>query len=159
MWHGSLRQVKIMPSVEIVCVGQLEPIVFEKMPFRIDAENKLRSQRTPKPLFQADFDALNGCIYHLIKQSRGACTACDLLDVWWEELRFKPEYVPDIDHILNELLAASPEGKVLFTSDYQYGPDPRCYKRPLTLDKFWALHTGGKLWANSLYPLTRSKPN
>ena len=146
-----------MPSVEIVCVGQPEPLEFQNMPFRIDAENKLRSQRTPKPLFQADFDALNGCIYHLIKQSRGACTACDLLDVWWEDLRFKPEYVADVNHILTQLLTASPQGEVLFTSDYQYGPDAKRYKRPLTLDRFWALHAEGKLLANALYLLRRDK--
>ena len=150
---------KNMPSVEIVCIGQPEPIVFENVPFRIDAKNKLRSQRTPSPLFQADFDVLSGCIYHLIKQSRGACTAYDLLDIWWEEIRFKPEYVADINHILTELLAASPEGKVLFTSDYQFGPKQRRYKRPITLGKFWVLHAEGKLWANALYPLKQDKPD
>lgn len=128
------------------------------MPFRVDAESKLLSQRTPSPLFQADFDALDGCIYPLIKQSRGACTAGDLLDAWWKELRFKPEYVPHVQGILSDLLAASPEGRVLFTSDYQYGQDPRRYKRPLSLANFWALHTEGRLWANALYPLVRDRP-
>ena len=146
-----------MPSVEIVCIGQPKPIVFENMSLRVDAENEMISQRTPKPLFQVDFDALNGCIYHLIKQSRGACTAVDLLDAWWEELQFKPEYVPDVHYILSELLADSPKGRVLFTSDYQYGPDTKRYKRSLTLDKFWVLHAEGKLWANALYPLKRGK--
>ena len=146
-----------MLSVEIVCIGQHEPIIFQDIPFRIDAENELRSQRTPKSLFQADFDLLDGCIYHLIKQSRGACTAVDLLDAWWEDLRFKPEYVPDVNRILSELLSASPEGRVLFTSDYQYGPDTKWYKRPLTLDKFWSMHGEGRLWANALYPLKRNK--
>lgn len=147
-----------MPSLEIVCIGQPVPIMFEDMPFRIDAENELLSQRTPSPLFQTDFDTLNGCIYHLIKQSKGACTAVELLDAWWEELRFKPEYIAPIHHILSELLAASPEGKVLFTTDYQFGPKRRRYKRPIHLTKFWALHTEGKLWANALYPLVQDKP-
>ena len=147
-----------MPSVEIVCIGQNKPTVFENMPFRIDSGNELRSQRTPSPLFQADFDILTGCIYHLIKQSRGACTAMDLLDAWWEELQFKPEYVPRVQHILSALLTASPEGKILFTSDYQYGPERRCYKRPITLNKFWTLHNEGKLWANALYPVVQNKP-
>lgn len=146
-----------MPSVEIVCVGQPEPTAFEDMPFRIDAENRLLSQRTPSPLFQADFDTLNGCIYHLIKQSKGACTAVELLDAWWGELQFKPEYIPHLHRILSELLASSPEGKVLFTSDYQFGPKRRRYKRPISLDKFWTLHAAGKLWANALYPLARTE--
>ena len=145
-----------MPSVEIVCVGQPEPIVFEEMPFRIDAENELRSHRTPSPLFQADFDAVSGCIYHFSKQAKGAFTAYELVGACWVELQFKPEYVPFVQHVLSELLTASPQGKILFTSDYQFGPKRRCYKRPLTLDKFWALHAEGKLWANALYPLKRN---
>ncbi len=64
-----------MPSLEIVCVGQPEPTVFEDMPFRIAAENKLLSQRTPPLSFQADFDALNSCIYHLIKQLKSGCSS------------------------------------------------------------------------------------
>ncbi len=146
-----------MPSVEIVCIGQTETTIFEDMPFRIDAENRLLSQRTPSPLFQADFNALSGCIYHLIKQSRGACTAVELLDAWWEELHFKPEYISHIQFILNALLDASPEGKILFTNDYQYGPDARHYKRPIRISKFWALHEAGKLWANALYPIIQDK--
>ena len=146
-----------MPSLEIVCIGQSEPTVFKDMPFRIDAEDTLVSQRTPSPLFKADFDVLTGCIYHLIKQSKGACTAVELFDAWWEELRFKAEYIPYIQQILSELLASSPDGKVLFTTDYQFGPRKRRYKRPVTLDKFWALHTEGKLWANALYLLIQDK--
>ena len=144
-----------MPSLEIVCIGQSEPMVFEDMPFRIDAESELISQRTPSPLFQADFEARTGCIYHLIKQSKGACTAVELLDAWWKELRFKPEYIPYVHYILTELLAASPEGKVLFTTDYQFGPKRRRYKRPISLGKFWTLHAEGKLWTNALYPLVQ----
>jgi len=147
-----------MPSVEIVCIGQPEPIVFENMPFRIDAENRLVSHRTPSPLFQADFDQLEGYIYHFSKQSKGAFTAYEMVGAPRKELRFKPEYVPCVQHILSTLLAASPEGKILFTSDYQFGPKRRRYKRPLTLDKFWTLHTEGRLWANALYPIVQKKP-
>lgn len=142
-----------MPSVEIVCIGQTTPTVFEDIPFRIDAKSRLLSQRTPSPLFQNEFDALNGCIYHLIKHPNGACTAFELLDSWWEELCFKPEYVPVVSRILNELLDASPSGQVLFTSDYQYGPKRRRYRRPIRISRFWELHKAGKLWANALYPL------
>ena len=146
-----------MPSVEIICISQPEPIVFENMPFRIDAEKELRSHRTPSPLFQADFDQLTGCIYHLTKQSKGAFTAYELIDVCWRELRFKPEYVPYVQQILSMLLDASPQGKILFTSDYQFGPKRKRYKRPITLDKFWTLHDEGKLWANALYPVVQNK--
>ena len=78
-----------MPSIEIVCIGQEEPVVFEEMPFQVYAESKIVSHRTPSPLFQAEFDAVAGCIYHLVKQPKGACTAYSLLDEWWKGVRFQ----------------------------------------------------------------------
>jgi hypothetical protein len=147
-----------MPSVEIVCVGQSVPTQFEDVPFRVPAENRLVSHRTPSPLFQADFDALSGCIYHLVKQPNGAATAYSLLDEWWEVLRFKPEYVPPVGRILSELLAASPQRRLVFTSDYQFGPDAKRFKRPVRISRFWELHMAGRLRANTLYSLIQDKP-
>src|SRR6184192_1309033 len=54
-----------MPSIEIVCVGQKSPADFSDLPFAVEASRELRSHRSPKALFQADFDHLNGCMYHL----------------------------------------------------------------------------------------------
>ena len=54
-----------MPSIEIVCVDQIEVSDFSHLPFAIKAMTTLKSDRSPRPLFQPDFDALKGCIYHL----------------------------------------------------------------------------------------------
>jgi hypothetical protein len=54
-----------MPSIEIVCIGQLEPSDFIRLPFAVRSGSELKSDRRPKPLFQEDFDSLKGCIYHL----------------------------------------------------------------------------------------------
>ena len=51
-----------MPTIEIVCVAQTEPLDFSNLPFAIIAENKLSSHRG---LFQSDFNKLQWCIYHL----------------------------------------------------------------------------------------------
>ena len=51
-----------MPTIEIVCVGQTRPSTFDGFPFAVRAEGQLVSHRA---LFQPDFDALQGCIYHL----------------------------------------------------------------------------------------------
>lgn len=143
----------IMPSVEIICIGQLEPIDYSAMPFRVDAESEIVSHRTPSPLFQTDFDNVKGCIYHLCKQRNGAYTAGDLLTEWWEILHFKSEYSPFVKQMLRELLESSPTKQLLFTSDYQFGPDQKIYKRSLTLDRFWKIHDDKKLRANALYPI------
>jgi hypothetical protein len=44
-----------MPTIEIVCVAQTEPLDFSNLPFAIIAENKLSSHRG---LFQSDFNKL-----------------------------------------------------------------------------------------------------
>lgn len=150
-----------MPSIEIVCIGQAAPSDFSDLPFAVAAENRLKSHRSPEPLFQTDFDPLQGCIYHLgsprLKNPNapGAYTASDLLTDWWEGIHFKPEYVPHVRRLLCELLAASPEERLLFTSDYQFGPKMRRYRRPLTLETFWKRHGTKRLHTNALYPLTK----
>jgi hypothetical protein len=141
-----------MPSIEIICIGQLVPLDFSAMPFKVYAEDELISHRTPRPLFQSDFDKLSGCIYHLCNQRNNAYTAGDLLTNW-EMLHFKPEYVPCIKQLLFELLQASPCKELLFTSDNQFGPGVRKYKRPLSLNKFWVTHDENKLHFNALYCL------
>jgi hypothetical protein len=66
---------------------------------------------------------------------------------------FLPAYAPSVRAIMAELLKASPVGKIIFTSDYQFGPRVRRYKRPLTLERFWELYDARKLHMNALYPL------
>jgi len=53
-----------MPSVEIICLRQVEPLQFDSLPFAVEAESMLISHRLPSH-FQSDFDQLSGCIYHL----------------------------------------------------------------------------------------------
>ena len=153
-----------MPSIEIVCIGQSEVSDFNNLPFRLFAEDHLASHRSPHPLFQPEFDTLQGCIYHLCNPDRGY-SAYDLLTPgpeeddlereWWACIYFLPAFAPSVRMILAELLNASPVGKVVFTSDYQFGPKVRHYKRPLTLARFWELHNARKLHMNALYPLNR----
>ena len=53
-----------MPSIEIVAVGQSEPIEVDDLPFAVIVDRKLRSHRS-HPLFQEDFDRVSGVMYHL----------------------------------------------------------------------------------------------
>jgi hypothetical protein len=54
-----------VPSIEIVCIGQLASIDFNDLPFAVESSAELKSHRIPKPLFQKDSSDLQGCIYHL----------------------------------------------------------------------------------------------
>lgn len=153
-----------MPSIELVCVGQEQPLQFQNLPFAVESEGRLISHRTPSPLFKTDFDALSGCIYHLGNPNLrdptalSCYTALDLLkrergSEWWNIIDFDPEFVPSINDILERLIDASPIHRVLFTSDYQLGPDAKRYKRPLTLERFWQIYHAQALKMNALYPL------
>jgi len=157
-----------MPSIEIVCVGQTEVKEFSALPFRVLAENRLVSHRSPHPLFQDEFNSLHGCIYHICNPEGDGDNSYELLDTSrerWSDcsrpdsysliwgVHFLPIYAPYVRKILEELLKASPEGHAVFTSDYQFGPRRRRYKRPLSLDRFWELHDANKLHMNALYPL------
>ncbi len=152
-----------LPSVEIICIGQREPIEFLNLPLAIQGENRLESHRSPKPHFQSDLDQLQGCIYLLLNprlrdpEAKGAYTAKDLLIEWWDVVYFKPEFAPVVHRILQELLAASPEGRLLFTSDYQFGSyDPYRFRRNVTLETFWKRHDAKRLPINSSVQIVRS---
>ena len=149
--------------MEIVCIGQSEPTDFQHLPFAVQSGTELKSHRTPDPLFQEDFDALRGCIYHLgnpyLKTRKGLFFASELLsDRLYSRpttLAFRPEFVPGVQDLLKSLVELSPVHQVLFTSDYQFGPKRPYRSAIVTLDEFWSLHNSRKLRFNSAYPIRK----
>ncbi len=146
-----------MPSLEIICLEQETPSQFSDLPFALRSENTLIPHRG---LFWEDFKLHRGCIYHLGNPDMRFTDdygffAGQLMD-WNTEnlsLKFLPEFVPPLQTLLQTLIAASPVGKLIFTTDYQFGGSTMRYKRPLPLEKFWEKHDTEKLWLNALYPL------
>lgn len=145
-----------MPSIEVVCISQASPISLGNLPFDIEAEVELISHRECS-IFQLDFDHLTGRIYHLgISYSNGTFFASQLLIQWYDGLvKFRAEYIPTVRQMFTSLINASPEGKILFTSDYQFGGEPKRYKRPICISKFWELHEADKIRPNALYRLIK----
>jgi hypothetical protein len=153
-----------VPSIEIVSIGQLEPSDFGHLPFTVKSSRELKSDRRPSPLFQEEFDSLRGCIYHLgnpeLKTRKtGAFFAAYLLShrsvhaSQSKFLEFRPEFIPSVRELLKSLLESSPVNRLLFTSDYQFGPK-RPYRSPaVTLDEFWSLHHSRALRLNGAYPI------
>jgi hypothetical protein len=152
-----------MPSIEIVCVGQAEPLEFGPLSFALIADSRLVSHRRPKPLFQSDFDQLTGCMYHLGNPDlrsgsrRRPFFAYDLLSETSQDsaifFEFAGEHRPDAVRVLSALLAASPEGRLLFTTDWQFGPENSERYPPVTLQGFWRLHDERRLRLNAAYPI------
>ena len=153
-----------MPSIEIVAVGQSRPIEVDGFPFAVAADAKLKSHRSPQPRFQEDFDRVSGIMYHLgnpslKNDSEGRCFfAYKLLSegskkVEADFLEFAPEFRSAAETMLAELIAASPKEELIFTSDWQLGPDWTKRESAISLSEFWKLHDSRRLLLNALYPI------
>jgi hypothetical protein len=153
-----------MPSIEIACIGLERPASVEAQGFDVEAERGLVSHQA-QSRFRKDFDALAGCLYHLGHSSRRdpslgrAFTAYELLSPACRDpfppsiLEFAANHVAEIRAVLAAIVAASPEGRALFTSDWQYGPEWAHRFGPVTLDEFWSLHGMRALYLNTAYEL------
>ncbi len=153
-----------MPSIEIICINQARPIDCSSFLFDIEFEDDLVSHRSPRALFQSDFDCLKGYIYHLL-DGEGP-TAYKLLKQNWydkegnsngveENLEFKNEYKDSVKLLLKELLISSKSGQILFTSDYQFGPQKPIRVGPMTISEFWNLHDAGNIRMNASYSIKK----
>lgn len=157
-----------MPSIEIICLEQLRPIHLSESPFAVLAETSLISHRSPHPLFQADLNRYKGCIYHLgdpkfrDQSSKGIFSAYRLLSAKCREqeqivfLEFAAEFVPALRGLLHDLLTASPVGRLLFMSDYQFGPSAERRNELIGEKQFWEVHRDFKLRFNCLYMIGKS---
>jgi hypothetical protein len=156
--------VRDMPSIEVVCIDQASPLQFGTLSFALESETSLRSHRSPHPRFQSDFDLLRGCIYHFGNpefRSPGtglyfayhllsrACADADSN----EFLEFSERFRPDIQVVMKSLVLASPVGRLLFTSDWQFGPEETRRIGLISLAQFWNLHDGKELFLNSSYAI------
>ena len=154
-----------MPSLEIICIDQEEPIDFSHLPFTVKAEKQLISHRKPAPLFQPNFDKLNGCIYHLLDGAGPTCYDLLVRD-WYDEvgnlkdtdenIEFRDEYTFAVKEMLEELISASPVSQILFTTDYQFGPETTQKYGHVTFAEFKELYNDGKVRMNASYLITAS---
>ena len=156
-----------MPSIEIACIGLTKFAGLPPTTFAVVADPGLKSHRGPLPLFQADFDRLSGCLFHLGNRGLdqlvgGPFFADELLSARSRDadpasvLEFAPSYVDSLRRFMEWLLSVSPAQRLLFTSDWQFGPKEARRFRSVDLDAFWELHDSGKLLLNAAYPIKAS---
>jgi hypothetical protein len=148
-----------MPTIEIICLEQESSHNFGDLSFALFSEDEVITHRG---LFYDELKLLKGCIYHLGNPGMrdldlDGCWAGQLL-TWLGEgfLQFKPEFVGEVQMVVETLLEDSPINQLIFLSDYQFGPPTiRRYQRPLTLQTFWQKHDAEKLWMNARYFLKK----
>jgi len=153
-----------MPSIEIACIGLDAPVDVSAAVIAIRAETPMRSDRVPSR-FQDDFDALEGSLYHLgnpgLRSPKPGARfyAYELLSDASRApfppqfLEFAGEYLEEVRRVLSELLAASPSGRILFTSDWEYGPEWAYRFGPVTIEEFWRLHQSHMVYLNAAYTI------
>ena len=146
-----------MPTIEIVCLEQKEPLDFSDFSFSF----ALRAESEPishRGLFAKELKRSNGCIYHFgnpeMRSGDSWFYASHLLD--WnlghnDHLKFLPEFIPELRQLFIDLLSASPVQRLSFSSDYQFGPQIRRHSKSLRYEEFWRRHAAGELWLNARY--------
>ena len=152
-----------MPSIEIVCVDQVSPTDCSHLDFAVESGTELISHRGASSLFVEEFASLKGCIYHLgnpdlKKQPDRIFFAYYLLchsdpDSRPDVLQLRPQYILGFQSFLETLLAASPVRRLLFTSDWQFGPKPASRMPSTDLQEFLRRHKAGELRLNTAYPI------
>jgi hypothetical protein len=156
-----------MPSIEIACIGLESPLEPPPTSFAVAYEGGLKSHRSPCPRFQSQFDQLSGSLYHLgnpgfAGTKAGPFFAYDLLSEASRHaespsfLEFAPEHEASVRELLSWLLQVSPQSKLLFTSDWQFGPGGSRTLPQASLNEFWRLHSQRRLLLNAAYPLTHA---
>ena len=143
-----------MPTIELISIGCPRiPDLPQYDSFAYIAETKLQSHRG---LFQTVFDSLTGVIVHLAnkeleKEPEGGWFAGMIMD--WEDanaLMFLPDTLLDTRDLMKRLLKASPENRIVFSTDFQLGGKRREHGE-ISFAKFFDLHARGRLRYNSLY--------
>ena len=73
------------------------------------------------------------------------------------KFQFRQEYKNDINRILEIAIDNSPDNKIYFLTDYQFGPEKENFKTVEDLRTFWENHDNGGLNWNTLYDLKKEK--
>jgi hypothetical protein len=144
-----------MPTVEIVSVGSMQGPFAQPVDLFVQrCDSSLRSDRG---LFQETLDHLTGTLIHL-----GNPRADESDPVWFcghsigwrlnnsDNIDFEADAVTELQQILLRMQDQSPEGHVLFLTDYQFGPAPEIATLR-SIDELIALMRSHTVRFNTLY--------
>jgi hypothetical protein len=70
-----------------------------------------------------------------------------------QRFKFKDKHKSDIDRLLQASMKSSPNSKIYFLTDYQFGPEQGTFEITNTILDFWILHDKKGLKFNALYEI------
>lgn len=155
-----------MPSIELVCIDQDQPLECAGFPFAVVADRELVSHRT-NPLFQRELSQLRGCMYHVGNPQcaepgyNGFFFAYELLSLESRDqamprvLEVAKEFRESLGLLVRRLLDASPAHSVFFYTDWQFGPRRPVRGGTLLESVFWQRHDKHRLRLNACYTIQR----
>jgi hypothetical protein len=154
-----------MPTIEIVSINAIElQLIQDDFDIAIIEENKLNSHRS---LFFNFLQQNKGVIIHignpeLKKEKETGFFGGQIIDWNFEpeeetQCRFKflEKHKNDIDRLLKIALEKSPIKKILFLTDYQFGPEKESIELINTITNFWERHDNEGIEFNKLYEMSR----
>jgi len=109
-----------------------------------------------RDLFQSVFEKLSGVIVHLgnkeLEEENYAFWFAGMLMDWQhdEALVFLPEPRQEVADLMRRLISLSPQKRIIFASDYQFGGARHEYGE-VCLSEFLRLHDQGELRYNCLW--------
>jgi hypothetical protein len=143
-----------VPTIELISIGCPEVPELPKYPcFAYIAETNLVTHRL---LFQNVFDSLTGVIVHLANKDfegeEDRCWFAGMIMNWDhdEALVFLPETRRDVADLMRRLIAASPDHRITFSTDYQFGGD-RQECGEVAFSEFFRLHDAHALRYNRFW--------
>jgi hypothetical protein len=147
-----------VPTIELISIGcPTVPVLPRYDSFAYIAEAELRSHRG---LFQPVFDTLRGVIVHLANKSmeghEDGCWFAGMIMDWDDDeaLVFLPDTLLDVRDLMLRLLAVSPQQRIIFSTDYQFGSE-RQECGEITLSRLFELHGSKALRYNQLWYVTK----
>jgi len=167
-----------MPTIEIVSINSTD-LKLNQADFdvAIIEENKLESHRG---LFYGFLSNQKGVIIHIgnpdFKEDKeGGFFAGQIVDWSFESeeelfidsdtetvnqeevpqqrFKFLDKYKPDVDRLLQASMKGSPNFKIYFLTDYQFGPTQETFEITKSIIEFWTVHDKKGLKLNALYTI------
>ena len=125
------------------------------LPFKVVLSQPPCSHRGSASLWQRDFARDGGTLVHIgdptVSEERGRFWAYEMLEeIECRRYRILPNYKRPFFLLIENLLGQSKAGKLLLTSDMQFGPQAFRYKRPLRVVAAEKIHDRYGLRLNSL---------
>lgn len=147
---------KKMPTIELISLNAgTIPQLPSYSSFAYIVEPDLVSHRG---LFQHIFDRCKGYIVHLgnkeFENNKDGFWYAGRIMNWEEDaVVFLKETLSDLMDLIQRMIDSSPNNEILFSTDYQFGPQKPVDFGAVFIDEFYELHRLKKLRWNSIYKI------